>query len=1117
VMKNSMFWGNELSDGTTEQIANDGSSTPTYDYSLVQGVNLTASGTGNLDGSKSVNDPLFATPIAASFAPTTTGDYRLTICSVAIDVGNNDYLIESSVDVDLNGDGDKADTINSDLDNVQRIVRPTVDLGAYESLDTLPTGVDHGTLAFTSAFTGVVEGNSGITEATLATIERTGGNACVVSVQVVPDVATTIVAGEDYTTTATLTTTLPLTATVPVSLTMPFTLTFADGETSKDVMLPIMGDTNYEVNETIQFTLENALGGAILGSQINSTFVITNDDTTAVTITEVPGNSTYHWDGQNEVWEEGIPVSYGDSPTFEFSGPADEGGLLGYECTDLAGEEEEDSDGWIACSSPVEYTDILDPDTELGMGTFYMTFEVRAVASSGAKGAEDSYSWDIVLDIPAVECPVVEVEATTTSDTTPTWTWSSGGSSGVFEYSYKLSTNGDYLVEGTTTTETSYTPAEPLAEGEYTLYVGEYERGSATEIYCISRKTVIVADKFPDKPVVSATTPTSDTTPTWTWESGGGGNGTYRYKLAEDELADGATETTETSYTPAQPLSDGSYTLYVQERDDAGVWSNSGSKTIVIDTTPPGVLEVEGFVDQDNKTMVNWYWRTHVATEDPSCVPDCEPYEPEPGIGIYRYKLNDDDLTSGATITTSNQLTTGPMTEGEHTLYVQERDEAGNWSHSSRSALLGKATVTIVSTTPNSPTVRGTTPTTDTTPTWTWVTGGGGNGTYRYKLNDDDLTSDATETTETSYTPDNPLADGEHTLYVQERNDNDVWSDSGSATIEIVPTIPNSPTVRCTTPTSDTTPTWTWESGGGGNGTYRYKLDNDDLTSDATETTETSYMAAPPLIEGEHTLYVQERNNNGIWSTSGSCTLLVDVTPPSLSWSELIKSTPSRFTRYDIACFLWGILTGSNTCPPITNQSVQVAGVPPIILQTGLMTDTEETEVLSYTCQLDTGTPEPCSSPMVYEDLSVGDHTFTLVASDMARNTTVYSYSWTIDQDKPEVSDIILPDGSNPVSATIFSGKTEPGITVTLGLDLDNDSNADVNYQTVSDEEGYWSIDIANDTPVSGSLPAGGLQEGKYHVIITFTDAAGNETVMDQEVTISGTLKTLYLPLIGKG
>ena len=99
----------------------------------------------------------------------------------------------------------------------------------------------------------------------------------------------------------------------------------------------------------------------------------------------------------------------------------------------------------------------------------------------------------------------------------------------------------------------------------------------------------------PNPPIVTGTTPTEDTMPTWTWSSGGGGNGTYRYQL--DGTVGTWTQTTGSSYTPAIPLPEGAHTLYVQERNNDGNWSSSGSFEIVI--ISPGEGESEG-EDDDN-------------------------------------------------------------------------------------------------------------------------------------------------------------------------------------------------------------------------------------------------------------------------------------------------------------------------------------------------------------------------------------------------------------------------------------------------------------------------------------------------------------------------------------
>ncbi|MFA6242342.1 MAG: M6 family metalloprotease domain-containing protein [Candidatus Hydrogenedentales bacterium] len=90
---------------------------------------------------------------------------------------------------------------------------------------------------------------------------------------------------------------------------------------------------------------------------------------------------------------------------------------------------------------------------------------------------------------------------------------------------------------------------------------------------------------------------------------------------------------------------------------------------------------------------------------------------------------------------------------------------------------------TIDRTPPTAPTVTGTTPTNDTTPTWSWTAGGGGNGTFRHQL--DSQVGTWTETTGTSYAPATALTEGAHILYVQERDAVGNWSSSGSFSITV--------------------------------------------------------------------------------------------------------------------------------------------------------------------------------------------------------------------------------------------------------------------------------------------------------------------------------------------
>ena len=181
--------------------------------------------------------------------------------------------------------------------------------------------------------------------------------------------------------------------------------------------------------------------------------------------------------------------------------------------------------------------------------------------------------------------------------------------------------------------------------------------------------------------VTGPASPTTDTTPTWTWSSGGGGgNGTYRYQLDDADLS-GLTGGTYTNLTPGYALSEGTHTLYVQERDAAGNWSDSGLFAITVDT-PPTAPTVTGATPTNDPTPT-WTWTAGGG-----------------GNGTYRYKLDDADLTSGATETTASDYTTSALGDGTYTLYVQERDAEGNWSNSGSFAITVDTTAPTLGTLP---------------------------------------------------------------------------------------------------------------------------------------------------------------------------------------------------------------------------------------------------------------------------------------------------------------------------------------------------------------------------------------------------------------------------------
>ncbi|WP_287627446.1 MULTISPECIES: Calx-beta domain-containing protein [unclassified Microcystis] len=127
---------------------------------------------------------------------------------------------------------------------------------------------DSGVIAFSQPNYSVKEDGTPITEITLTRSINTQGQ---VSVTVTPSNGTAT-ASNDYNNAL-------------------ITVTFADGETSKKIAIPIVKDTGYEGNETVNLTLGNPTNGATLGTQKTATLTIVDTPityylTTATTWTD---------------------------------------------------------------------------------------------------------------------------------------------------------------------------------------------------------------------------------------------------------------------------------------------------------------------------------------------------------------------------------------------------------------------------------------------------------------------------------------------------------------------------------------------------------------------------------------------------------------------------------------------------------------------------------------------------------------------------------------------------------------------------------------------------------------------------------------------------------------
>ena len=279
--------------------------------------------------------------------------------------------------------------------------------------------------------------------------------------------------------------------------------------------------------------------------------------------------------------------------------------------------------------------------------------------------------------------------------------------------------------------------------------------------------------------------------------------------------------------------------------------SLSVNKYIVIDGVAPPAPTVYGTTPTN---AAAWTWSA-------STMP------PSDGNGIFRYSLDRGAFFPETTDKSYSPQT--PLSHGPHTLKVQERDAAGNWSAA------GEKTIDVdiqpptaaVSGTPASPTKN----------TSAALTVSGTDVThYRYELDN------------TGYKPETPvgtpisltLTHGDHTVSVIGRDAVGNWQSSPTTVSWTVDT--QAPTaVISDAPASPTNAiSAAMTVGGDGVVAYRYNLDNAGYEP---ETPATDPITLSSLSSQAHTLSVIGKDEAGNWQPEDQKTVIdwtVDTTPP---------------------------------------------------------------------------------------------------------------------------------------------------------------------------------------------------------------------------------------------
>ncbi|MDB5106850.1 MAG: hypothetical protein JWP91_4539 [Fibrobacteres bacterium] len=224
------------------------------------------------------------------------------------------------------------------------------------------------------------------------------------------------------------------------------------------------------------------------------------------------------------------------------------------------------------------------------------------------------------------------------------------------------------------------------------------------------------------------------------------------------------------------------------------------------------------------------------------------------GSGIYRVRLDNPD-PAAPMIDVLDSVFTPPrnLPEGTHVLYVQERDEAGNWSAA------GSGTVRIDLT---PPVVKILSP-------LTGIYTNAPSIAVKWTLDGQEQALQAVESLP---------SDG--VIQIRREAFDSAGNRGADSVIVIRKSVAGAAPAVSGTAGPTRNPQWTWSRGQGGIATFRIGWQEgswfDTLTSMA-------YAGASDLAEGKAVLYVSELDSAGNWSPSGSFQVTVDRTAPVLS------------------------------------------------------------------------------------------------------------------------------------------------------------------------------------------------------------------------------------------
>jgi hypothetical protein len=321
------------------------------------------------------------------------------------------------------------------------------------------------------------------------------------------------------------------------------------------------------------------------------------------------------------------PLNLTNSTSANFSFSTEDGST--FEC-------QIDSGSYTTCTSPKEYT---------GLAEGSHTFNVRAIdTTNNTDQTPASYTWTI--DTTAVEISITSKPSNPTNSTSATFSFTSTETA-TFECQID---SGGYT--------TCISPKEyiGLAEGSHTLDIKATDAAGNTNSTLASYTwTIDTTTPTGTISINNGATYTNSISVTLTLSCTDSSSGCSQMQFSNDNSTWSTAETYSTSKTWTLSTGDGTKTVYVKFKDNAGNWTTTTiSDSITLDTTAPDTSITSQPLNLTNSTSANFsFTSTETAT-----------FECQIDSGGYAACTSPKNYTS--------------LTEGLHTFEIKATDAAGN-------------------------------------------------------------------------------------------------------------------------------------------------------------------------------------------------------------------------------------------------------------------------------------------------------------------------------------------------------------------------------------------------------------------------------------------------------